>query len=170
MREFLWVRPIVDIGERLKYIRETYDVSQEKMGRVLGVSKSSVSHYENNDYIIPMRKLCAISNYLDLSIDYIFDFTNLKRYDDMKREVNLKVVGRRLSEICHDQNFSNVALAKELNTTESNIRKYKMGQTLILTAFALQLSEKYSYSMDWIVGKSNHKYVQEKSKNKVGQL
>ena len=72
--------------------------------------------------------------------------------------------------VCHDQNFSNVALAKELNTTESNIRKYKMGQTLILTAFALQLSEKYSYSMDWIVGKSNHKYVQEKSKNKVGQL
>ena len=59
MREFLWVRPMVDIGERLKYIRETYDVSQEEMGRVLGVSKTSVSHYENNDYIIPMRKLCA---------------------------------------------------------------------------------------------------------------
>ena len=71
MREFLWVRPMVDIGERLKYIRETYDVSQEEMGRVLGVSKSSISHYENNDYIIPMRKLCAISNYLDLSIDRI---------------------------------------------------------------------------------------------------
>lgn len=170
MREFLWVRPMVDIGERLKYIRETYDVSQEELGSVLDVSKSSISHYENNDYIIPMRKLCAISDYLDLSIDYIFDFTNLKRYEDMKKEINLKLVGSRLSEICHDQKFSNVALAKELNTTESNIRKYRTGQTLILTAFALQLSEKYSYSMDWIVGKSNHKYVQEKSKSKVSQI
>ncbi len=170
MREFLQVSPMVDIGGRLKYIRETYDVSQEEIGRVLGVSNTSVSHYENNDYIIPMRKLSAISNYFNLSIDYIFGFTDLKRYNDMKRELDLKVVGKRLSEICRDQNLSNVKLAKELNTTESNIRKYKTGQTLILTAFALQLSQKYSYSMDWIVGKSNHKYVEKKSKGRVVQL
>ena len=88
----------------------------------------------------------------------------------MKRELDLKVVGKRLSEICRDQNLSNVKLAKELNTTESNIRKYKTGQTLILTAFALQLSQKYSYSMDWIVGKSNHKYVEKKSKGRGVQL
>ena len=159
MREFLQVSPMVDIGERLKYIRETYDVSQEEIGKVLGVSNTSISHYENNDYIIPMKKLSAISDYFNLSIDYIFGFTNLKKYDDMKRELDLKVVGKRLAEICYDQNVSNVGLAKELNTTESNIRKYKTGQTLILTAFALQLSQKYSYSMDWIVGKTQHKYV-----------
>lgn len=158
---------MINIGERLKYIRETYDVSQKELASILGVSHYCISHYERNDYIIPMRKLSAISDYFNLSIDYIFDFTNLKKYDDMKRGLDLKVAGKRLAEICCDQNLSNVGLAKELNTTESNIRNYKTEKTLLLTAFTLELHQKYSYSVDWIVGKTQHKYVQEKSKRLV---
>ena len=82
----------------------------------------------------------------------------------MKYQVDLKTVGKRISEICEEQSLSNVGLAKILNTTESNIRNYKTGKTLLLTAFALELHQKYSYSVDWIVGKTQHKYVQEKSK------
>lgn len=54
---------MINIGERLKYIRETYDVSQKELASILGVSHYCISHYESNDYIIPMRKLCAVSNY-----------------------------------------------------------------------------------------------------------
>ena len=158
---------MINIGERLKYIRETYDVSQKELARILGVSHYCISHYERNDYIIPMRKLCAVSNYFQLSIDYILGFTSLKKYEDMKYQVDLKTVGKRISEICGEQSLSNVGLAKILNTTESNIRNYKTGKTLLLTAFALELHQKYSYSVDWIVGKTQHKYVQEKSKRLV---
>ena len=114
-----------------------------------------------------MRKLCAVSNYFQLSIDYILGFTSLKKYEDMKYQVDLKTVGKRILEICEEQSLSNVGLAKILNTTESNIRNYKTGKTLLLTAFALELHQKYSYSVDWIVGKTQHKYVQEKSKRLV---
>ena len=149
---------MINIGERLKYIRETYDVSQKELASILGVSHYCISHYERNDYIIPMRKLCAVSNYFQLSIDYILGFTSLKKYEDMKYQVELKTVGKRISEICGEQSLSNVGLAKILNTT---------GKTLLLTAFALELHQKYSYSVDWIVGKTQHKYVQEKSKRLV---
>lgn len=155
---------MINIGESLKYIRETYDVSQKELAGILGVSHYCISHYERNDYIIPMRKLCAVSNYFQLSIDYILGFTSLKKYEDMKYQVDLKTVGKRISEICGEQSLSNVGLAKILNITESNIRNYKTGKTLLLTAFALELHQKYSYSVDWIVGKTQHKYVQEKSK------
>lgn len=50
-------------------------------------------------------------------------------------------------------------MAKILNTTESNIRKYKTGQTLILTAFALELASKYNYSLDWLTGRTENKFI-----------
>lgn len=42
---------MINIGERLKYIRETYDVSQKELASILGVSHYCISHYERNDYI-----------------------------------------------------------------------------------------------------------------------
>ena len=164
MRKFIRVRAMVDIGAQIKYIRETYDVTQQELGEYLNLSKSSISHYEKNDRDIPFRKLSMISNYFHLSIDYILGLTSIKNYSDSKKEINLKEAGNRLKEVCKDLNYSNVKLAKELNTTESNIRKYKMGKTLILTAFALQLNQKYDYSMDWIIGKTEKKKVKEKQK------
>ncbi len=157
---------MVDVGERLKYIRETYDVSQEQLASYLNLSKSSISHYENNDRDIPMRKLSEISNFFELSIDYILDFTKKKNYPNSRKNLDLKIAKDRIKEICDDRQYSNVKLAKELNTTESNIRKYKTGQTLILTAFALQLSLNYDYSMDWIIGKSDQKLL-DKAKIKI---
>lgn len=155
---------MINVGAQIKYIRETYDITQEELGKYLHVSKSSISHYEKNDRDIPMRKLSLISNYFHLSIDYILGLTTIKTYSDLTQKLDLHKAGSRLHEICKDLNYSNVKLAKELNTTESNIRKYKTGKTLILTAFALQLNQKYNYSIDWMIGKTENKKIKEKQK------
>ena len=156
---------MVDVGGKIKYIRETYDVTQIELGEYLNLSKSSISHYEKNDRDIPMRKLSKISNFFNFSIDYILGLTSIKTYPDLKKEIHLKTAGKRLQEICEDLKYSNVKLAKELNTTESTIRKYKSGQTLILTAFALQLNQKYNYSINWIIEKTENKKSQRKTKD-----
>jgi len=153
---------MINVGERIKDMRENIDVNQEELGKYLNVSKSTICHYERNDRDIPLRKLVLISKFFQCSIDYIFDFTNIKKYDDLTYHVDLEKTASRIKEICIDQNWTNVSFAKELNTTESNIRKYKTGKTLILASFALQLSDKYDYSMDWLAGISNNKYVVKK--------
>ncbi len=155
---------MINVGEQIKYIRETYDTTQQELAKYLKLSKSSISHYEKNDRDIPMRNLSKISDYYNLSIDYILGITSIKKYNDLKKGIHLPTAGNRLKEICEDLKYSNVKLAKELNTTESNIRKYKTGQTLILTAFALQLNQKHNYSIDWIIGKTEKKKVKEKQK------
>ena len=153
---------MINMGERLKYIRETYDVTQNDLGKFLHVSKYSICHYEKNDRDIPMRKLSLISDYFDLSIDYILGITSLKKYDDLKKGLSLGKAKERIKKICEEQSLTNVGLAKILNTSESCIRKYKTGQTLILTSFALELYYKYNYSLDWLLGKTEYKKVQEK--------
>ena len=72
MRESIRVRSIVDVGGQIKYIRETYDVTQIELGEYLNLSKSSISHYEKNDRDITMRKLSKISKLFNFSINYIY--------------------------------------------------------------------------------------------------
>ena len=85
-----------------------------------------------------------------------------EKYDDLKKGLSLGKAKERIKKICEEQSLTNVGLAKILNTSESCIRKYKTGQTLILTSFALELYYKYNYSLDWLLGKTEHKKVQEK--------
>lgn len=40
------VKTMINIGERLKYIRETYDLNQKELANILGIEKSSISHFE----------------------------------------------------------------------------------------------------------------------------
>ena len=89
MRKSVQVKAMIDVGAQMKYIRETYDITQEELGNYLQVSKSSISHYEKKDRDIPMRKLSMISNYFHLSIDYILGFTSIKTYPDLTQELDL---------------------------------------------------------------------------------
>lgn len=46
MRKSVQVKAMIDVGAQMKYIRETYNITQEELGNYLQVSKSSISHYE----------------------------------------------------------------------------------------------------------------------------
>lgn len=37
---------MIDVGEKIRYIRETYDVKGNELADILNISKSSISHYE----------------------------------------------------------------------------------------------------------------------------
>ena len=64
---------MIDIGERIKYIRTTYDMTQIDLAKLFGISKSSISHMEHNDRVIPTEHLIFLSDHLNLSIDYMIE-------------------------------------------------------------------------------------------------
>ena len=102
---------MIDVGEKIRYIRETYDVKGNELADILNISKSSISHYEKNDRDVPLRNLVKISNYFDLSLDYILNLTDIKRYEDLKKPVDLKITSERIKQICLDQKWTNVKLS-----------------------------------------------------------
>ena len=149
---------MIDLGERIKYIRTTYDMTQIDLAKLFKISKSSISHMEHNDRVIPTEHLIFLSDHLNLSIDYILGLTNQKNYDDRTKGISLENMANHFTQISNDLNVSNIKMGEILNSSESNIRNYKKGKYLILTSFALELSLKYHYSFDYIVGKTNQKY------------
>lgn len=139
--------------ERLFFLREEKDLTQEDMGKILNVSRVAISQWETGKEIIPLEKLNMYSNYFNVSLDYILQISNVKEYKIVNKSIDPKAIGRRLLYIRHKFDITQEELAKDLNTTHSTISAYESGKTLILTVFAYEIATKYKLSLDWLCGK-----------------
>ena len=57
--------------ERLKLIRTGKDITQEEIGKHLGISKQQYNKYEKGIHLMPIPYLIAACQYLHVSADYI---------------------------------------------------------------------------------------------------
>ena len=57
-------------------------------------------------------------------------------------------------------NLSMRELAQKLNTSSSAISNYENNKNLILSSFLIELSKISNYSIDYILGRSNIKFIQ----------
>ncbi len=140
------------LNERLIDIRIDADLNQEEMAEILKTTQSNYSRWENGTELIPLRKLTLLCNYFNVSMDYAIGKTR-EENGNGKHEINLKVIGSRLQTIRKKFNLTQTDLAEMLNTSQSTISAYENGKTIILTAFALEIVEKYNISLDWLCGR-----------------
>lgn len=58
-------------GERLYELRNKKNLSQEELAEVLDVSRQSISKWENDKAYPEMTRLLFMSDYFDVSLDYL---------------------------------------------------------------------------------------------------
>ena len=138
---------------RIKDLRDDNDLSQVKMAEIVGVSKSNYARWETDENIIPLKHLNKVCNYFNVSMDYITGLSNKRNYKGINKKLNKELIGNRLKTFRTENNLSQEALAKEINTSHSTISAYETGKTMLLTAFAYDIAKKYNISMDWICGR-----------------
>ena len=76
----------MNYGIKIKELRERSGTTQKELAQYLDIDAKLFSHYETEDRIIPCKHLYAISNYFNVSIDYLFNFTNEKNYKNLINE------------------------------------------------------------------------------------
>ena len=139
---------------RINDIREEYDLTQQELANIIGGSRVNISNWENDKEIPNIQRINKMVDYFEISLDYMFNFSKDKTYDDIRKGMlDRKVTGMRLREFREENNLTLRTLAKELNTTSSTISAYETGKNMLLTAFAIQICKKYKISMDWLYGK-----------------
>ena len=111
-----------------------------------------VNKYSKIEYVKKTRK--AINTKI---FDYVDDFYVNYPENDLEKEkkytFNNEMIGKRLKEFRKENGITQVKLAEFLNTTQSTISAYESGKTTLLTAFALQIVDKYKISLDWLCGR-----------------
>ena len=139
--------------DRLRELRNNRNITQATLSSLLEIHEYVYGQYEREYVIIPLKHLNTLSNYFNVSLDYIFEFTNTINYEFNSSEINSLLSGQRLKEFRKDNKLSQVKLAALLNTVQPVIANYENGKHLIATPFLYQICKKYSISADYLLGK-----------------
>lgn len=154
----------MNYGMKLKDLRDLYEVTQQDIAKVLNVSRSTYNQYEQQYDIIPIKHLNNLVNHFQISFDYVFDFTKLKRYKEEIDKIDTKISGERLKALRKEFNLTQARLAKKLNIANTIISEYERGHFPISTATLYSISNKFHISSDYLLGKTNEIKYLSKSK------
>lgn len=66
----------MDIGERLRILRERKELTQSEVAEYLQTSQSYYAQYERNARQIPFERIILLAKLYGVSIDYIAGLTN----------------------------------------------------------------------------------------------
>lgn len=66
-------------GERLYHLRSEKNLSQEQLAELLDVSRQSISKWENDKAYPEMTRLLFLSDYFQVSLDYLMRGTEEKQ-------------------------------------------------------------------------------------------
>lgn len=139
--------------ERIKNLREEKDLVQKDLANILGIDRSTYSSYEIGRDTIPLKHLNTLCNYFDISIDYAMGLTKTTKYKNSSDEINMKKVSERLKNIRKENNLTQAHISEILNTSRSTWTGYEGRKFLISTLLLYEVSRRYNYSMDYILGK-----------------
>mgnify|MGYP005518502307 FL=1 len=155
---------IIDINDEkelklnIKFMREEEGIPQKEIARKLGVSRSTYSLWELEINMIPLPRLVELCKIYSCSIDYILGLNKrLKKYPNMKYDINRNLCSKRLKEIRKEHKYTQDKIAKKLNTDNGVISRYESGKTLILTSFLMEYAKIFNISSDYLLGKIDEK-------------
>ena len=136
---------------RLIELRENKGFTQKFLAKELNIDNTLYNKYEKNYNNIPLKSLINIAKYYNISLDYMFMFTDNQKQIKLPNIVKTKA-GQRLKEFRKSQKLTQENLAIFLNTTHSVISDYDKGRYLINTEFLYALCTKYNVSADYLLG------------------
>ena len=64
--------------QRIQDLRTDADMSQKQLSEILHISQRSYSHYETGSRNIPIEMLIRLTNYYNISVDYLIGRTDKK--------------------------------------------------------------------------------------------
>lgn len=139
--------------ENIKKSRKERNLKQKDIATILNVDRSTYSGWETGKDTIPLRKLFDLSNFYNLSIDYLTGLSKKNDYIYTSDFIVLKSVGENLKKLRINNHLKQKDLFNMLNVTSSSYSLYENGKILIQTSFIYQIAKKYKISIDSILKK-----------------
>jgi repressor LexA len=81
----------MNMGERIKHLRDSYGLSQEGLGKILGVDRTTIVKWETGASR-PTRSLKRLAHYFNVTTDYILGREDIGLYE-LKDTKRVPVIG-----------------------------------------------------------------------------
>lgn len=89
------------LGDQIKYLRHLHKISQVKLAEEIGVTKQTVSNWENNNIMPSVELLKKLSIYFSCSTDYLLEL------NQGSTELFIDTYGLEDQQIVHLQQIAN---------------------------------------------------------------
>ena len=141
--------------ENLKYLRERQGILQKELSNAINIAVTQYCNYENEVELMPIKHLNTICEFLNISLDYIFSFTDIKQYPNSSNKIDNILMSKRLKEFRKYNKLTQVKLATILNIGNGTIAGYETGKFIISTPSLYTICKKYGVSADYLLGKTD---------------
>lgn len=143
----------------LYILREEKDLLEKDIAKILNISPSVYCEWEQDKLSIPTKRLYELANLFEVNIDYLVNLTSKRENIKTKEQLNSEKIAYNVKQIRLELGLSMRALAKMLNTSSSAISNYENNKNIILSSFLIELAKISNYSLDYILNRSNKKYL-----------
>lgn len=141
------------IVKNLRSSRENLELKQKDVAEFFGIHFSTVSGWETGKDTIPLERLIDYANEYCLSLDYLFGLIS-KNEDYYPLNLDLDLLATNLTNLRLKNNFTQVLVAKKLNTNQSAYSHYENAINVIPTSFLFGLTKIYEpFSIDELFGR-----------------
>lgn len=77
---------VIKMYKRIRDLREDKDLTQQQLADNLNISQATYSRYESGNLDVPSSVLIRLSEFYNVSIDYILGQTDIsKRFNGMRK-------------------------------------------------------------------------------------
>lgn len=92
------------ISKRLKSLRESVGLSQNKLAQISGMKQSSINRYENGSATPSPENMVKLADYYDVSLDYIYGRTDNPQGRLYEHKTKYSPEMEKFVEMCFDPN------------------------------------------------------------------
>lgn len=108
------------IGENIKSLRKTHDLTQPEFAKIVGISRNSLSRYENGSSSVSIELIDRICQKFNVSyVDIVGEEKMLTPVEDYQLTLKIEVIKERgaaiLSQLYHYQDSQGIAFDDETN-------------------------------------------------------
>ncbi len=146
--------------ERIRNLREDFDMTQNDVATILEVKRSTYAMWELGDINFPILKLDLFAQHFKTNIDYLLNLTNNKSKMPAHESLKLEFLGKRLKEFRKEKKLTQKEMAKVIGTNQSAYAYYEYGYTQIPLDKLCKLAKHYNLSINWLCCDSAKKHIQ----------
>ena len=146
-------------GRKLKELRLENNINQAELGKIIGISPSTVGMYERNQRFPDKDILNKIADYFEVSIDYLFDRTNFKNgnIEHINPNPNESLFANRLRQERERLGLMQKELAQKLDIPPNTYNGYETGKRSPNLEITKHISDILKISVDYLLGRTDFK-------------
>lgn len=147
---------MANLMARLRELRIEQGMTQESLGEVVGVGKSTYQNYEQGLSAAPLPRLLQLSDYLDVSLDYLSGHSDERiRVSGRLNVVALEPFPQRLRKLRKEHKLTQKRAAEQIGIIGRTYIKYEHGEIIPPLDKLLKLADLFGVSMDELAGRTD---------------